>query len=1330
MAQLALAAVGSAIGGQVLGTGIVALGMTGNAIGWAVGSLLGGMIGQKGAHTVQPGIGDKSVQASTYGAFQTIIYGTMRVAGNVIDGVTEVREVRTTTRVGKGGPKNTNTTLSWNADVAIDLCQGTVAGIRKIWNAGKLVYDVSTGGSASTIIASSVKATSFKLYDGSETQLADPTLETVHGAGNVPAYRGRAYVVFAALDCPNGQIPQLTFEVSMSVTPSATLPIFTPAVPFEPEYTYNNYIYSGISRVCGPDVVYHMVNNYQAGTGGAYAISVQGFKAGNGYLSKLWTATLADYGTGAYGPIRGMNGSHKTPYCVRSTLGLNATYSTTNRTTIIDMLTGTETVIRSFVPGTVTYDLVPAYAAYDEITGKFIIVGSDTAGRTYERFNPQIYTALVGDVRLALAATSGVPCAFYNNIIYTFDQRAGVTYVQSWNGTTGAYIAEVAGGPATLDCTTFATGQDPSSLVTYNGFRSAISAHAGGVFVYCKTNNKVWRIDTAWREVSSTIANSTSSTEGIEDVYIEQDYIVEGPLVASPDAASHYRVAAAKSFDPANVTVGSAVSDICVRAGLTTGQIDVTALAATMRGYALTRQATARAALEPLLKAYFVDAREEDAKIEFINRADQVSLFDVAYDDLAAAADGGEMGDAMPLARTEEAQMPRSVTVTFIDQEADYQIGTQRAIRQIATAINEQTDELPMAITATRAATVADVLLYDAWSQRNQRSVSLTRAYAAVSPGDLGTFEYPQGTYTLKRVTRVNDTGALVQLDIVDGDAPLYSATIAGVAQNAEQSGLSLFSPTRMALLDIPILRDLDNNNGIYVALSGYTTPWGGAVLYQGNDDASLAIIGSVTTSTSVGSATTLLADWANNTPDIVNTVTVEEAGTLSSSTLDGCLTNGENLCAIGDELLQFVTATYVSAGKYTLSNLIRGRRGTERYKSTHTAFERFVLIQSTGAGILRPDLDIGEIGQTRQYRAITYGLSPDSQVSTPFATTGVALKPFSPVDFKRSALNGASTLTWNRRSRLSGEFPDSTDIALGESAESYIVDIYSDSTFALVVRSLSAVTTTATYTLAQQTTDFGSYQTTLYLRIYQVSALIGRGIALQVTSVVANVNSTPPSLLAHMDGAGTISTPVDSSTYAFTAALTGAAALSTTQSKFSGSSLYSPGTGECGCNFDTSSAAFSFGTGDFTVEFWAYAVAATNNVNTFAISETGALGSVSQACLYLSLNQANGALFAQTYAGAAVDANITSAASAFPIAAWNHVAIARRSSVLYMFINGVSRGTPVASTGSLNYSASMKVMVGGWQLTSSATMYFDEIRITKGEAVYFADFVPPTAAF
>lgn len=1332
MAALALGAIGAQLGAGYAGF----LGVTGAQIGWMVGSTLGSLLGQKAVHTVQPGIGDRSVQASTYGSYKTTVYGTMRVSGNVIDGVGEVREVRTTTRVGKGGPKGSNTTRSWNADVAIDLCQAGLLGIRKMWLGGKLVYDVSTGASASSIIASSARAQSVKIYDGSEDQLPDPTLEALQGAGNVPAYRGRSYIVFAGIDCPNGQIPQLSFEVCMAISASATLPALTPAVPMNPEIMWETAVYTSISRVCGPDVVYHLTANTSGGGLYGYQWSAQGFRAGNGYLQKIWTAVLGDYGTGNYARIVGANGSHKAPFAVRSALGLNGTYSSTNTLVHIDMLTGVETVVRTFVPGTVANDLVVTDAAYDEITDQFVVVGDGSAGRTYEKANPGIYTKTGGLILRLATLNSGVgyPIAFYNGIVYVIDIRSGYAYLQSYSGSTGAYIDEVGPGPASLDVTSEPVNVDSGSGVTVVGRLTQISAHAGGVFVYSKNLNKSWLVDSAgWFEISNTVPNSASPGNSVANSWVEADYVVEGPLTSGVDALVTYRVAAHKSFDPADVTLDTVVSDICLSAGLTADQFDVTALSVeTLRGYAITRQSSARAALEPLLKAFFIDVREQDGKVQFIRRADQVSSFEISYDELASYEAGADAPDALPLSRSDEMQLPRSVSVSYIDYEADYQTGTQVARRQTVETANDQSDDLPIAITASRAATVAEVLLYDAWSQRNKRTATVQRKFAAISPGDVGTIEYPQGTFTQKRVTRVNDTGILVQLDVVDADAPLYDNITPGAEMPAGQDSPTLVPPAKLALLDIPLLRDADaSGNAILAALAGYTSPWSGGVLYEGKSDATLAIAGSVTSGANIGMATTALGDWTQNTVDWLNTVTIEDVAALSSCTLDAALDDGQNACIIGSEVLQFLTATYVSAGKYVLSNLIRGQRGTEQHRGTHAAFEQFVMLPAAGAGMIRVEQDLGEIGQAHVYRAVSYGLSADSATSVSFTSQGVALKPFAPVNFKRDALNGNSRLTWDRRSRLSGEFVDNSDIPLGESAELYYVDIYSDDTYSLIVRTITTNEPTCLYTLAQQTTDWGGYQPQLYLRISQVSALIGRGFPLEVDSNVANVNSTAPSLLAHMDGAGSIVTPVDSSANAFTGYIIGSGALSAAQSKFGGSSLYVPGASgvEHGAAFATSAAGFDVGTGDFTFEFWFYPVAATNNSGCMGIEVAGTITTAAQVLLYLQMNQPTGAMTVVTQYSGGADASITSAAGSFTIGAWNHCAVTRKAGVLYLFVNGVLNGS-AASTHSLNYATNFYVKVGYRNVTSSATTYYDEIRFLKGEAYYFTDFTPPAAPF
>jgi len=58
--------------------------------------------------------------------------------------------------------------------------------------------------------------------------------------------------------------------------------------------------------------------------------------------------------------------------------------------------------------------------------------------------------------------------------------------------------------------------------------------------------------------------------------------------------------------------------------------------------------------------------------------------------------------------------------------------------------------------------------------------------------------------------------------------------------------------------------------------------------------------------------------------------------------------------------------------------------------------------------------------------------------------------------------------------------------------------EMRADGSYASIVRTISASDSTVTYTSADQTTDFGSPPTTLYLDIYQISATVGRGYALR----------------------------------------------------------------------------------------------------------------------------------------------------------------------------------------------------------------------------------------
>jgi hypothetical protein len=206
---------------------------------------------------------------------------------------------------------------------------------------------------------------------------------------------------------------------------------------------------------------------------------------------------------------------------------------------------------------------------------------------------------------------------------------------------------------------------------------------------------------------------------------------------------------------------------------------------------------------------------------------------------------------------------------------------------------------------------------------------------------------------------------------------------------------------------------------------------------------------------------------------------------------------NGANLAVIGKEIVQFKTATLLGPKKYRLSGMLRGRFGTEREMASHAAGERFVMVNvEAWRRISDP---ISGIGLARFYKAPLFGASLSQSQAQQFTNTAVGLEPYAGVQLK-GARDGSNNLTisWKRRTRIGGGWRDLVDVPLGETSESYEVEIW-DSTFATLKRTKTGLTTpSASYTAAEQTTDFGSPQATVYTRVYQLSSTVGRGYKLE----------------------------------------------------------------------------------------------------------------------------------------------------------------------------------------------------------------------------------------
>jgi hypothetical protein len=295
--------------------------------------------------------------------------------------------------------------------------------------------------------------------------------------------------------------------------------------------------------------------------------------------------------------------------------------------------------------------------------------------------------------------------------------------------------------------------------------------------------------------------------------------------------------------------------------------------------------------------------------------------------------------------------------------------------------------------------------------------------------------------------------------------------------------------------MNINALRDVDNDPGFYAAASSAADNWGGAVLFQSIDDGvTYQAIANFSARATMGYTLDALGDYAGgNTVDELNTIRVSlNVGALSSVTYAAML-EGAQAALIGDEVLYFRDAVLGSDGIYRLRGFLRGRRGTEAQIGAHHIGDRFVLL--TPLTLKRIAQVTADIGKTRLYKVVTVGASLADSPAHSFTNDGAALKPYAPVHIGggRDA-DGNLTITWTRRTRISGEWRDNIDVPLGEESEAYDVEIV-DATFTTVKRTFSALNSpTVTYSAANQVHDGYADGDPVFVRVYQISAIVGRG--------------------------------------------------------------------------------------------------------------------------------------------------------------------------------------------------------------------------------------------
>lgn len=1124
MATLALAAAGAAIGNAAI-TGTV-LGLSGAAWGWMIGSTLGSYLFAPTYRSEGPRLSDMRVSGGGYGVGIPHVYGAARVNGNVIWS-SDLIETATTEEVGgKGGGGSEVTTYSYSANIAVGVCEGPVDCIRRIWANGKLIYDIGQ------VDDQVISPLNISVYLGSETQTADPVMQAALGAANVPGYRGLVYVVFEGLQLEKfgNRIPKFDFEigsggvltaawdyVSESLVTSSDLVNWNPSFPATASETVMGVLSNGT------DTFSAWIEYFQASP---YEFGVRFYRSTDGGINWVQGETEPTWGT--------VDTKYFSSEC-RNWVYHDSKYTLVTRADdpigadglYMNVLSSTDGLNYSRVGNVMRAGSVNANDKtldffYSTLLGKYV-------GLAVDGSNAWFYsgTTLTNLTEVYNASWSSNVVAsfveFKNKFYFVTADNSGV--VKIYDSVDLINWTEVYTVPETANSlySVYLVANSQKLIINYCGYDDGQASFYCGV--RSTTDGQTWsnRVTLEFYTPSSTVAPRWSgqyficadiyNTPGQNRVWFSANgtnWTTYDPDPEFGQGLERFAFTGSACGTQA-LPLSTAVASLCERVGLGTNDIDTSAIETMdVSGYVVANQMTARAAIEPLLAAYSVDAYESDGKIVFVPKVSGYVGEVIGADALGASASDKPAENYVEVTRTQQLELPNEVVVRYVDRNLDYDTNQQYARRIAGSSEGVLTLEMPLVMTAAEAAQLANNVLYRAWLQRDQFAFSTTHRYSAYEPTDIVFVPYG-GENRRVRILKKEETGSLINWSGVSEDLSVYQQIATGATGGGSTPALIARAETDLMVFETPVLRDQDDYLQ-FTVLAGGNSPetWPGGALYIVSKNAqplqlSLGPLPSRAITGRLLSALSAATDPITSAFDLVSTFSVEIFwGALESKTADEVLA-GFNTCVIQRadgtvEVLGFQTATLTAPRTYTISKLLRRIRQNSSFSGASTG-DKFALLKPGSTKLI--GMQLQDVGAEFEFAGPRYGLALSEAPTQVITLAGMSKKPLSPITVisSRGSPPGDITISWTRRTRIGGTWPTGENGPLGEASEAYEVDILSAASPPVVLRTLTSNTPSVVYLETDQIADFGSpVPASIEIKIYQMSGFIGRGYPANAT--------------------------------------------------------------------------------------------------------------------------------------------------------------------------------------------------------------------------------------
>lgn len=562
-------------------------------------------------------------------------------------------------------------------------------------------------------------------------------------------------------------------------------------------------------------------------------------------------------------------------------------------------------------------------------------------------------------------------------------------------------------------------------------------------------------------------------------------------------------------------SVGYVIKKILSRYGLADSDIDTSRVSGCVRGYPIQGAIDGLSAVRPLMLYYDLLVQDAGGTLKFFHRGQEPQTFVPATDLGASSNDGTVL--VYNIEDSSGYDLPGECIVSYLDPAIDYQTGSQSYKRIDKVVDGQASIQLSLVMTSNEAQALGRRVLWQAWAERQRARFFLPPKYWRLLEGEvvrvaIGDTEY---TVRLTEMTQganwiVEAVGTLIDTTTVQASDPDdYVGVVGGDANNGGDGntpggGVNPTNPyvppaVTLNVLDIPALRETDITvPGVYWTMCA-TDPgaqWRGASALASSNNTDFVPVFTTGPEQVSGSCLSVLRSGPHGYWDYANTLDVELLhGTLASVSPEAVL-EGANWSVVGDEIVGFQTATFLSNGLYRISNLLRGLRGTEYAIPFHRADERFVPVDALTAQFW--SYGSGLVGASRFMKGVAAGAIPDGVSGVVFPLRGNTLRQFGPCNLTL-VRNGSRdvAISWVRRSRaLSRLFAPGDSPLLADREEYDIVLCQPAGVEKLVLRVVGATSTTVT--AAQQTSAGINAAQNLVCKVFQIGPVVGRGFPSQ----------------------------------------------------------------------------------------------------------------------------------------------------------------------------------------------------------------------------------------